>query len=41
MMNGFTGYVSELGMGWGLILGIAVLVVVVGFYVKIRKNSGT
>jgi hypothetical protein len=37
MMNGFEGY--SWGMGWGLILGIAVLVVLIGIYVKVRKNK--
>jgi len=37
MMSGFAGY--NLGMGWGLILGIAILVVLVGIYVKMRKNK--
>jgi hypothetical protein len=41
MMNGFMQYIPELGMGWGLILGIAILVIVVGIYVRIRKNSRT
>ena len=36
-MNGFEGY--SWGMGWGLILGIAVLVVLIGIYVKVRKNK--
>jgi hypothetical protein len=37
MINGFEGY--SWGMGWGLILGIAVLVVLIGIYVKVRKNK--
>ncbi len=37
MMNGFEGY--SWGMGWGLILGLAVLVVLIGIYVKVRKNK--
>ena len=37
MMNGFEGY--SWGMGWGVILGIAVLVVLIGIYVKVRKNK--
>ena len=37
MMNGFDGF--NLGMGWGLILGIAVFVVLIGIYVKVRKNK--
>jgi hypothetical protein len=37
MMGGFDGY--NWGMGWGLILGIAVLVILIGIYVKIRKNK--
>jgi len=41
MMTLFQEYISDLGMGWGLILGIAFLVIVVGIYVKIRKNSRT
>jgi hypothetical protein len=41
MMNGYKEYISDLGMGWGLILGTAFLVIIVGIYVKIRKNSRT
>ncbi len=37
MMNGFEGF--SWGMGWGLILGIAVLVILIGIYVKVRKNK--
>jgi hypothetical protein len=41
MLNGFKEYISDLGMGWGIILGIAILVILTGIYVKIRKNSRT
>jgi len=37
MMNGFEGF--SWGMGWGLILGIAVFVILIGIYVKLRKNK--
>jgi hypothetical protein len=37
MMNGSEGY--DWGIGWGLMLGLAVLVVLIGIYVKIRKNK--
>jgi hypothetical protein len=37
MMNGFEAY--NIGMGWGLILGIAVFVILIGIYVKVRKNK--
>jgi hypothetical protein len=39
MINGNMHYIPALGMGWGLILGIAILVIVVGIYIKIRKNN--
>jgi len=39
MFKTFGDYVLNLGMGWGIILGIAFLVIVVGIYVKMRKNS--
>jgi len=41
MIIGNIQYIPDLGMGWGLILGIAILVIVVGIYVRIRKKSGT
>jgi hypothetical protein len=31
-------YIPEMGMGWGIIIFIAILVVVVGIYAKIRKR---
>jgi hypothetical protein len=37
MMNGFE--VHNWGMGWGSILGFAVLVSLIGIYVKIEKNK--
>ncbi len=37
MMNGFEGF--SWGMGWGLLLGIAVFVILIGIYVKARKNK--
>lgn len=36
-MNGFEEYSWE--MGWGLILGIAVFVILIGIFVKVRKNK--
>lgn len=36
-MNGFEGFSG--GMGWGLILGIALFVILIGIYVKVRKNK--
>jgi len=41
MLNGYKEYISDMGMVWGLILGIAFMVIVIGLYVKIRKNSRT
>jgi len=41
MMTLYKEYIAVLGMGWGLILGIAFMVIVIGLYVKIRKNSRT
>ncbi len=32
------GWDMSNGLGWGLIVGIAVLVVLVGIYMKIRKK---
>jgi len=39
MFKTFSDYVLNLGMGWGIILGIAFMVIVTGIYVKMRKNS--
>lgn len=39
MLNSFKTYIAELGMGWGIMLGIAFLVIIVGIYVRIRSNS--
>jgi hypothetical protein len=41
MLNKYKEYILDLGMGWGLILGIVFMVIIVGLYVKIRKNSRT
>jgi len=41
MLNELKTYFAEFGMGWGIMLGIAFLVIVVGIYVKIRRNSRT
>jgi len=41
MLKGYGEYISDMGMGWGLILGIAFLVIIIGIYIKIRKNSRT
>ena len=39
MMNGaHNGWGMENGLGWGLIIGIAILVVVIGIYLKVRKK---
>ena len=32
------GWGMENGLGWGLIFGIAILVVVIGIYLKVRKK---
>ena len=38
-MNGMNnGWGMENGLGWGLITGIAILVVVIGIYMKLRKK---
>jgi len=39
-MNGFagSGWGMDGGFSWGLIFGIAVLVVIIGIYIKIRKK---
>jgi len=39
-MKGYMQYIPDFGMGWGLILCIA-LAIVAGIYVMIRKNSRT
>lgn len=39
MMDGMTnGWGMENGLGWGLIIAIAILVVVIGIYMKLRKR---
>jgi len=39
MMNGMNnGWGMENGIGWGLIIGIAILVVAIGIYMKLRKK---
>jgi len=38
MMNGLGGNSWGIGTGWQLILGIAILVVIVGIYMKIKKK---
>jgi hypothetical protein len=37
MISGIKGY--NRGIGWGFIPGIAVLVVLIGIYVKVRINK--
>lgn len=40
MMNGMNnGWGMETGLGWGLIIGIAILVVGIGIYMKIRNKQ--
>ena len=39
MFKSLGDHILNLGMGWGIILGIAFLVIVTGIYVKMRKNS--
>lgn len=39
MMNGYMQYIPDWGMGWGLVFIIAIMVILVGIYVRIRKNS--
>ena len=39
MMDGMNnGWGMESGLGWGLIIGIAILVIVIGIYAKLRKK---
>jgi len=39
MMDGMNnGWEMGNGLGWGLIIGIAILVVIVGIYMKLRKK---
>ncbi len=39
MMDGMNnGWGMENGLGWGLIIVIAILVVVIGIYMKLRKR---
>jgi hypothetical protein len=40
MMDGFGGHGwgMENGLGWGLIIVVAILVVVIGIYAKMRKK---
>lgn len=39
MMDGMNNnWGMENGLGWGLIIGIAILVVVIGIYMKLRKK---
>lgn len=39
MMEGMNnGWGMENGLGWGLILIIAILVIVIGIYAKLRKK---
>jgi hypothetical protein len=39
MIKGSMQYIQDFGLGWGLILGIAIMVIVVGIYARIRKNK--
>jgi len=41
MINGLMEYISELGMGWGIVLIIAFLVIAVGVFLRIQINNRT
>ncbi len=41
VMNGFMRYVPELGREWGLIIIVTIVVIGIGIYLRIRKNSRT